>query len=218
MRVLLIEDDPLIGGAVEQALKDASYSVDWCKDGQEGLSAALVQDYSLMLLDLGLPKKGGFAVLKEIRDQAIKLPVIITTAQDAIEDRIKGLDLGADDYLVKPFSIDELLARVRAVVRRNQGSASSKLVSGDLMLDKTTGEISIGDNQYLLSAREFSLMRLLMLRPGRVLSKTELEDQIYGWNEEVASNAVEVIIHGLRKKLGKDAIKNIRGLGWMVSQ
>ena len=218
MRVLLIEDDPLIGGAVEQASKDASYSVDWCKDGQEGLSAALVQDYSLMLLDLGLPKKGGFAVLKEIRDQAIKLPVIITTAQDAIEDRIKGLDLGADDYLVKPFSIDELLARVRAVVRRNQGSASSKLVSGDLMLDKTTGEISIGDNQYLLSAREFSLMRLLMLRPGRVLSKTELEDQIYGWNEEVASNAVEVIIHGLRKKLGKDAIKNIRGLGWMVSQ
>ena len=218
MRVLLIEDDPLIGTAIQQALKDASYSIDWSKDGQEGLSAARVQDYSLVLLDLGLPKKGGFEVLRALRDQAIHIPVIITTAQDAVEDRIKGLDLGADDYLVKPFSIAELLARARAVIRRNQGAASSLLASGELILDKATGELIQGEKTHTLSAREFALMRLLMLRPGRALSKSELEEQIYGWDEEVASNAVEVIIHGLRKKLGKDAIKNIRGLGWMVNK
>ncbi|MGI9316487.1 MAG: response regulator transcription factor, partial [bacterium] len=184
MRVLLIEDDPLIGTALQQALKDASYSIDWSKDGQEGLHAARTQDYSLVLLDLGLPKKGGFEVLKMLRDQAIQLPVIITTAQDAVEDRIKGLDLGADDYLVKPFSIAELLARARAVIRRNQGAASSLLSNGELILDKATGELTQGDQKHTLSAREFALMRLLMLRPGRVLSKSELEEQIYGWDEE----------------------------------
>ena len=218
MRILLIEDDPLIGTAIQQALKDASYSVDWSKDGQEGLNAARFQDYSLMLLDLGLPKKGGFEVLKVLRDQAIHIPVIITTAQDAVEDRIKGLDLGADDYLVKPFAIAELLARARAVIRRNQGAASSLLSSGEIVLDKATGELTRGEQKHKLSAREFALMRLLMLRPGRVLSKSELEEQIYGWDEEIVSNAVEVIIHGLRKKIGKEAIKNIRGLGWMVDK
>lgn len=218
MRVLLIEDDPLIGKAIQQALKDASYSIDWAKDGQTGLTSAQVEDYSLILLDLGLPKKNGFEILHVLRTEDCKTPVIIITAQDAVEDRIKGLDLGADDYLVKPFSIDELLARTRAVIRRNQGVASSILSNGEINLDNATGEITKGKETYNLSAREFALMRLLMLKPGRILSKSELEEQIYGWNEEVASNAVEVIIHELRKKLGKDTIKNVRGLGWMVSK
>ena len=216
MRILLIEDDPLIGKAIQQALKDASYSVDWTKDGLTGLTSARSEDYSLILLDLGLPKKNGFEVLKTLRDEGSQIPTIIITAQDTVEDRIKGLDLGADDYLVKPFSIDELLARTRAVIRRNQGAASSILSNGQLTLDNATGELTQGNQTHTLSARELALIRLLMLRPGRILSKSELEEQIYGWNEEVASNAIEVIIHGLRKKLGKDAIKNIRGLGWMV--
>lgn len=218
MRILLIEDDSLIGKAIQQALKDASYSIDWCKDGLTGLTAARTEDYSLILLDLGLPKKNGFEVLKSLREEKYQLPAIIITAQDAVEDRIKGLDLGADDYLVKPFSIDELLARTRAVIRRNQGVASSVLSNGELTLDNSTGELTHGKETYTLSAREFALIRLLMLKPGRILSKSELEEKIYGWNEEVASNAIEVIIHGLRKKLGKDAIKNVRGLGWMVKK
>jgi two-component system OmpR family response regulator len=218
MRILLIEDDPLIGTAIQQALKDVSYSVDWAKDGQSGLISAQAEDYSLILLDLGLPKKNGFEVLKALRDQHYPIPAIIITAQDAVEDRIKGLDLGADDYLVKPFSIDELLARARAVIRRNQGVASSVLANSELSLDETTSQLSKNDQSYELSAREFALMRLLLLKPGRILSKAELEEQIYGWNEEVASNAIEVIIHGLRKKLGKTAIKNVRGLGWMVNK
>ena len=218
MKILLIEDDALVATAIEQALKDAFYSVDWSRDGLIGLESALSGNYSLILLDLSLPHKNGFDILKTLRKEKCKTPVIIITAQDTIQDRIKGLDLGADDYLVKPFSIDELLARTRAVVRRNQGAASSILSNGELTLDSSTGELSKGDETFELSARELALIRLLMLRPGRILSKTELEDQIYGWNEEVASNAVEVIIHELRKKLGKKTIKNVRGLGWMVNK
>ncbi len=218
MRVLLIEDDPLIGTAIQQALKDASYSIDWTKDGLSGLASAQIEDYSLILLDLGLPKKNGFEILSTLREENSKTPVIIITAQDAIEDKIKGLDLGADDFLVKPFSIDELLARTRAVTRRNQGAASSILSNGELTLDNATGELTKGEDTFNLSAREFALLRLLLIKPGRILSKSELEEQIYGWNEEIASNAVEVIIHELRKKLGKDAIKNVRGLGWMVKK
>lgn len=218
MRVLLVEDDPLIGTAIQQAMRGDAYSVDWVRDGEAGLSAVRAQEYNLLLLDLGLPRKSGIEILKQIRDERIRLPVIITTARDAIDDRIQGLDMGADDYLIKPFSIDELKARSRAVIRRNQGVASSTLQTGNLILDKATGELSQGKKQHSLSARELSLMRILMLRPGQVFSKSELEEQIYGWGEEVASNAVEVIIHGLRKKIGRTTIKNIRGLGWMVNK
>ena len=217
MRILLIEDDPLIGTAIEQALKDSQYSVDWTKDGHAGLAAATSHDYSVILLDLGLPKKDGVEVLKTLRDRHNSIPIIITTARDGVEDRIQGLDLGADDYLIKPFRIAELQARIRAVTRRNNGAARSLLECGDLQLDNASGEIFKNGERIPLSAREFTVMRILMLRPGRLYSKTELEDQVYGWNEEVASNALEVIIHGLRKKLGKSAIKNIRGLGWMVN-
>ena len=218
MRILLIEDDPLIGTAIEQALKDSLYSIDWVKDGQLGLAGASAQEYSAILLDLGLPKKDGIDVLKALRDQHNATPIIITTARDAIDDRILGLDLGADDYLIKPFRVSELMARIRAVTRRNQGASRSTLQVGELELDKASGLFLQNGQQIALSAREFTVMRILMLNPGRVYSKSELEEQTYGWNEEVTSNAIEFIIHGLRKKLGKSTIKNIRGLGWMISQ
>lgn len=218
MRILLVEDDPLIGQAIEQALQDAALTVNWVQDGETALSALKTEDYSLLLLDLGLPKKDGFDVLRLLRHNKHPVPVIIITARDAVEDRIKGLDYGADDYLVKPFSIDELQARIRAVIRRNHGNATPLLGNDTLTLDPASREVSRDSTVYTLSSREYALLHALMLRPGSILSRAELEERIYGWNEEVASNAIEFIIHGLRKKLGKDAIKNIRGLGWMVGK
>ena len=218
MRILLVEDDRLIGTAIEQALKDASYALDWVQDGLLVESAVTTQDYTIILLDLGLPNKNGFELLRWLRTSKHSVPVIIITARDDIDNRIEGLDLGADDYLVKPFSISELQARIRAVVRRKQGSASSLISNSDMTLNIATCEITRDDKAHQLSAREFTLLRTLMMRAGKVFSREELEEQIYGWNEEIASNAIEVIIHGLRKKLGKDTIKNIRGLGWMVNK
>lgn len=218
MRILLVEDDPLIGGAVEQALRDASFAVDWVNDGNTALSVVDTQVYTLILLDLGLPKKDGYEVLRILRRRKKTLPVIIITARDAVEDRIKGLDYGADDYLVKPFSIDELQARIRAVVRRNHGISNPLLGNEVISLNPANREASRDGKSHSLSSREYALLHALMLRPGTILSRTELEERIYGWNEEVASNAIEFIIHGIRKKLGKDAIKNVRGLGWMVSK
>jgi len=217
MRTLLVEDDELIGGAVKQALTDAAFAVDWVKDGDSALQTIDTEDYELVLLDLGLPKRNGLEVLQILRRKHT-MPVIIITARDAIEDRIQGLDLGADDYLVKPYSIDELHARIRAVVRRNHGIAKPMLSNSIMELDPSTHEATRDGHTHPLSAREYALLHALMLRPGVTLSKQSLEESIYGWNEEVASNAIEFIIHGLRKKLGKDAIKNIRGLGWMVSK
>ncbi len=217
MRILLVEDDELIGKAIKQALNDATFAVDWVQDGITALSSLTTEDYSLVLLDLGLPGKNGLDVLRELR-KTKNLPVIIITARDAVEDRIKGLDLGADDYLVKPFSIDELHARMRAVVRRNHGVANPIISNSVLDLDPATREVSRDGVSYTLSAREYALLQTLMLRPGTIFSRDNLEESIYGWNEEVASNAIEFIIHALRKKLGKDAIKNVRGMGWMVSK
>lgn len=218
MRILLVEDDSLIGRAVEQALRDAALAVDWVQDGDAVFSAIKTEDYSLLLLDLGLPKKDGFEVLRLLRQSKYSVPVIIITARDAVEDRIKGLDYGADDYLVKPFSIDELQARIRAVIRRNHGNATPLMGNDVLSLDPATRKVSCDSQVYDLSSREYGLLHALMLRPGSILSREQLEERIYGWNEEVASNAVEFIIHGLRKKLGKDTIKNVRGLGWMVNK
>ena len=217
MRTLLVEDDELIGNAIKQALSDASFAVNWVQDGNTALSSLKTEDYSLVLLDLGLPGKNGLEVLQELR-RSMNIPVIIITARDAIEDRIKGLDMGADDYLVKPFSIDELHARIRAVVRRNNGIANPILSNSVLELNPATVEVTRDEEIFPLSAREYALLHTLMLRPGVIFSKESLEEHIYGWNEEVASNAIEFIIHALRKKLGKDAIKNIRGMGWMVSK
>ena len=218
MRILLVEDDPLIGEALGQALRDAAYTLDWVQDGELGLAAIKSHEYGVMLLDLGLPGKTGFEVLEVLRKSQNTLPTIIVTARDQVDDRIKGLDLGADDYLVKPFSVSELQARIRAVTRRSQGGTSSVLSCGELSLDEATAVVTKNADSFTLSAREFTLLRLLMKRPGKIYSRSELEEQIYGWDEEVASNAIEFIIHGLRKKLGKQTIKNIRGLGWMVNK
>ena len=218
MRVLLIEDDRMIGKAVQQALRDAAYAVDWVSDGEAAIHAAESETYELVLLDLGLPKADGRDVLRRLRQLGCKLPVIIVTARDSVEDRIDGLDLGADDYLIKPFEIRELLARMRAVLRR-EGSGSVPLLSnGKLCLDPATREAKLLDKSALLSAREFALLRALLARPGTILSRAELERQIYGWNEEVESNAIEYLIHTVRRKLGAAAIRNVRGLGWMVER
>jgi two-component system OmpR family response regulator len=218
MRLLLVEDDHLLGEAIQQALHDAAYAIDWVQDGDTALSTIKTQDYALVLLDLSLPKKDGIEVLSDLRKAKNAVPIIIITARDAVEDRIKGLDYGADDYLVKPFLINELQARIRAVIRRNQGVADPILSNEHLELNPATREVSINNKTHLLSAREYAVLHALMLRPGNILSRDELEDRIYGWNEEVASNAIEFIIHGLRKKTGKNAIKNVRGLGWMVGK
>ena len=218
MRVLLIEDDRMIGAAMQQALKDAAYAVDWVTDGETALHAAENESYELALLDLGLPKADGRKVLRCLRTLGRRLPVIIVTARDGVDDRIDGLDLGADDYLVKPFEIRELLARMRAVLRR-EGSGSAPLMSnGKLSLDPATREASFLGESALLTARELALLQALLARPGTVLSRSELERQIYGWNEEVESNAIEYLIHTIRKKLGATAIRNVRGVGWMVDR
>jgi len=218
MRVLLIEDDGMIGTAMQQALKDAAYAVDWVTDGETAIHAAENESYELALLDLGLPKADGREVLRRLRTLGRRLPVIIVTARDGVDDRIDGLDLGADDYLVKPFEIRELLARIRAVLRR-EGSGSPPLLSnGKLSLDPATREASFLGESALLTAREFALMQALLARPGRVMSRGELERQIYGWNEEVESNAIEYLIHTIRRKLGTTAIRNVRGVGWMVDR
>src|ERR1700724_3862356 len=218
MRVLLIEDDKMVGSAVQQALRDPAYAVDWVTAGETALQAAENEAYEVALLDLGLPKADGREVLRRLRALGRKLPVIIVTARDGVEDRIDGLDLGADDYLVKPFEISELLARMRAVLRR-QGSGSAPVLSnGKLQLDPATREASFLGETSLLTAREFALLSALLARPGTILSRGELERQIYGWDEEVERNAIGLLIHMIRKKLGAMAIRNVRGVGWMVDR
>lgn len=218
MKVLLVEDDYLVGTATQQALQDFGYAVNWVQDGSLALEAITLEDYSLVLLDIGLPNKSGYEILQSLRDEKNIIPVIIITARDSLEDKIKGLDIGADDYLVKPFSLEELKARMRVVVRRNHGAAESKLSTSFLTLDLATKGVELGGSVSPLSAREFSLLNTLMQSPGTIFSKEQLENNTYGWNEEVESNAIEVVIHGLRKKIGKRAILNVRGLGWMVKK
>lgn len=218
MRVLLVEDDRMIGEAVVQALKDAAYAVDWVRDGVSACDAIETGEYELLILDLGLPKLDGLVVLERMRGQGDTTAVLIVTARDGLAERIRGLDLGADDYLVKPFELGELLARIRAVVRRKSGQVASLLSNGSLWLDPVTKEAGCDERSCRLSAREFALLQALLIRPGAILSRQELETRIYGWNEEVESNAVEFLIHAVRKKLGSDTIRNIRGLGWMVDR
>ncbi len=219
MRVLLVEDDPMIGEAIRDALKDASYAADWVKDGKTALTTLSDQHYDLVLLDLGLPGKDGLDVLATIRRRDNPVPLLIITARDGIDDRISGLDGGADDYVIKPFEMTELLARMRAVLRRKGGGANPLLSNGVVALDPATRSATpAGHDAVQLSNREFSLLQALMMRPGAILSRGELEDRVYGWGEEVESNAIEFLIHALRKKLGSDVIKNVRGVGWMVNK
>ncbi len=218
MRILLVEDDRMIGEAVVVALKDAAYAVDWVQDGAAAASALELGEHQAVLLDLGLPKRDGLEVLRRLRQAGNAVPVIVITARDGIDDRIKGLDFGADDYLVKPFDVNELLARLRAVARRQGGQAAPLLSNGVVSLDPATREAHRGDLVLQLSAREFALLQALLLRPGAILTRAELESSIYGWNEEVESNAVDFLIHGVRRKLGPDVIRNVRGAGWMVDK
>lgn len=219
MRVLLVEDDPMIGAAIQGALKDASYAADWVKDGQAALATLGCQHYDLVLLDLGLPGKDGLEVLAAIRAEDNPIPLLIITARDGLDDRLRGLDGGADDYVSKPFQMAELLARMRAVLRRKGGTAAPVLGNGVVSLDPATKAASVdGGSAVQLSNREFALLHALLVRPGAILSRSELEDRIYGWGEEVESNAVEFLIHALRRKLGSAVIKNVRGVGWMVSK
>lgn len=218
MRILLVEDDRMIGESLTQALKANGYVVDWARDGEMGEVSLSTTTYNLVLLDIGLPKLNGLELLKAIRARKDKVPVLILTARDQIEDRVAGLDLGADDYLVKPFALEEMEARIRALLRRNSGNADPLLRSGNITLNTLTKELTYKGAVIVLSAREYALMFALMESPGKVMSRTDLEDRLYGWNEEVSSNAVEVQIHNLRKKLDTDLIRNIRGIGYMVSK
>ncbi|MBN2690317.1 MAG: response regulator transcription factor [Burkholderiaceae bacterium] len=216
MRILLVEDDHMLGAATREALRDATHAVDWVLDGASALTAAQGGEYELMLLDLGLPKRDGLSVLQALRQVGSRLPILILTARDGLEDRVRGLDLGADDYLVKPFESAELLARIRAVARRHGGQAQPVLSNGVMELDPVSREVRFQGQTQRLTAREYALLHALLLRPGAILSRSELEDRIYGWNEEVESNAVEFLIHSLRKKLAPEVIKNVRGVGWLA--
>jgi two-component system OmpR family response regulator len=209
----------MIGDAIQGALRDASYAVDWVKDGQVALNILSCQHYDLILLDLGLPGKDGHEVLRAIRAGKNPVPLLVITARDGLEDRLLGLDGGADDYVVKPFEMAELLARMRAVLRRKGGSGAPVLSNGMVTLDPASHSATVGGGSpQVLSNREFSLLQALLVRPGTILSRSELEERIYGWGEEIESNMVEFLIHAIRKKLGSEVIRNIRGVGWMVSK
>jgi two-component system, OmpR family, response regulator len=218
MRLLVVEDDPMIGDSIRRGLKLADFAVDWVQDGPAAELALHNGVYDMIILDLGLPGKSGLQVLQGMRSRGNDLPVLIVTARDLVDDRVTGLNLGADDYLVKPFDLDELKARIHAVLRRHGGRGSSLISYGPISLDPISHRVTLRGEPVALSSREFALLHALMSHPGAVLSLTQLEDALYGWNEEVASNAVEVHIHHLRRKLGSHAILNVRGVGYRVAR
>ena len=217
MRILLVEDDPMIADAVKAALSDEAHAVHLVTNGRNALAQLSVNTFQLVLLDLGLPSVDGMTVLRTMRAEKNDTPVIILTARDDLEDRLQGLDAGADDYLVKPFHMSELLARMRAVMRRRNGASDNNLTNGVLTLHMDTKTAEMNGKDFTLTKREFALLNALLVRPGAILSRRALEDRIYGAGEEPESNAVEYLIHSLRKKLGADTIRNVRGLGWMVA-
>ena len=218
MRVLLAEDDPMIGASVRQGLRQDGFAVDWVSDGRAAELALADGVHDALLLDLGLPKRAGLEVLGAMRRRGDARPVLILTARDAVADRVAGLDAGADDYMVKPFELDELAARLRALLRRSSGRAAPILVHGEIELDPAMREVRRNGELVALSAREFALLEALLARPGAILSRSQLEEKLYGWSDAVESNAVEVHIHALRRKLGAGFIRNVRGVGWMVSR
>jgi two-component system response regulator QseB len=218
MRVLVVEDDPMIGRAVVAGLQDGGYAVDWVRDGAEAELALDNGVYDLALLDLGLPRRDGLDILKAVRKRGSGLPVLVITARDSVQDRVTGLDLGADDYLVKPFDLDELLARARALIRRHEGRSSTEMVFGSLSVDPVTRQVLFRGAPVELSAREFAVLEALMKEPGAVISRERLEDAVYGWGEEVGSNSIEVHLHHLRRKLEARIIRNIRGVGYQITR
>jgi len=218
MRILLVEDDVMIGESLRSALRQESCAVDWVRDGRAADAALSTETFDLVLLDLGLPQRDGLDVLRTLRGRGDKTPAIILTARDAVADRVRGLDAGADDYVVKPFELDELTARMRAVQRRHIGRAQSAIECEGVRIDPAMRDVSVRGESVLLSAREYALLEALMLRPGAILSRAQLEDRLYGWGEEIESNAVTVYIHQLRRKLGADFIHNVRGVGYYVGK
>lgn len=218
MRLLLVEDDPMIGASVQNGLRQEGHSVDWVRDGAAAELAIANGVHEMLLLDLGLPRKSGLDLLSSLRRKGVTVPVLVITARDSVADRVKGLDAGADDYLVKPFDLDELSARIRALMRRQSGRASPVIEHGPLRLDPATHEFFLNGAPVSLSGREFSLLHALLEQPGVPLSRAQLEERIYGWNEEIESNAIEVYIHALRRKLGAEWIRNVRGVGYRVPE
>lgn len=218
MKILLIEDDAMIGRAMRQGLVDAGFAVDWVTDGRAADLSLANGVYDLAILDLGLPKKDGMAVLATLRGMGNSMPILIASARDTVRDRIAGLEAGADDYVLKPFDLDELVARVRALLRRHAGSGSPQMSFGSLVLDPVRKLVTRNGVPVDLSAKEFAVLEVLMQRPGAVLSREKLEESVYGWGGEVGSNAIEVHLHHLRKKLGAESIKNVRGVGYRVTE
>lgn len=216
MRVLLVEDDRMIGEAVLRALRQQSYAADWVRDGETALAALAAESYDVVLLDLGLPRTDGVAVLRSLRAGGSRIPVLVMTARDAVADRIAGLDAGADDYVLKPFDTEELLARVRALIRRSAGRGEPVYSHKGLTLDPATREATLDGRPVALSSREWAVLEPMLLRPGVVFSRRQLEEKLYGWKQDISSNAVEVYIHGLRRKLGSNVIQTVRGLGYVV--
>jgi DNA-binding response OmpR family regulator len=218
MRILIVEDDAMIGASLVRGLTDEGYAVDWVRDGGQAAAALIDRhhEFHLMLLDLGLPQKAGTEVLRQVRAAGDNILVIVITARDALADRIEGLDLGADDFLVKPFELTELKARIRALSRRHAGRVEPQLKTAVLSLDPSARSVVREGRRIQLTAREFALLQALMQRPGALLSRTQLEARIYSWSEAVDSNAVEFLLHGLRQKIGADQIENVRGVGWRI--
>ena len=216
MRLLLVEDDTMIGESVLDLLRAEHYAVDWVKDGEMAETALHTQTYDLVLLDLGLPRRDGLAVLRAMRSRRERIPVLIATARDSVQQRIEGLDAGADDYVLKPYDLDELLARIRALLRRAAGRAEPVYEHKGVTINPASREVTVDGQPVVLSAREWAVLEPLLAHPGLVLSRAQIEEKLYGWKDEINSNAVEVYIHGLRKKLGADLIQNVRGVGYMV--
>jgi DNA-binding response OmpR family regulator len=218
MRILLVEDDELIGDAVKTGLEQEKYTIDWVKDGNSAVLAMKNETFDLVILDIGLPQRSGLEVLKEVRGFGNTTPVLVLTARDTVSDRVAGLDSGADDYLPKPFDMDELVARIRALLRRSSGRANPILTHGDISLDPAAHQVTRAGEVVELSGREFAILQVLMEYHGKVMSKSRLEEELYGWSSDVESNTVEVYIHHLRKKLGSDLIRTIRGVGYMIEK
>ncbi|MGH8780000.1 response regulator [Paraburkholderia sp.] len=218
MRLLLVEDDEMIAETVQESMRRAGYAVDWARDGREAELSLGNGVYDLVLLDLGLPKLDGIAVLNAYRKHDGQAPVIILTARDAVDDRISGLDAGADDYLIKPFDLDELAARVRALLRRRTGQKQPVYAHGELTLDPAAHEVTKAGAPVSLVPREFALLQALIEEPTRVFTKAELEDKLYGWGEEVGSNTIEVHVHSLRRKIGAEQIVTVRGVGYRLKR
>lgn len=216
MRLLLVEDDTMIGEAVLDQLRAEHYAVDWVRDGEMALTALQSQTYDLVLLDLGLPRIDGLEVLRSLRSRKLRVPVLIATARDSVQQRVQGLDAGADDYILKPYDLDELLARIRALLRRAAGRAEPVYEHKGVSICPATREVGVNGAPVVLSAREWAVLEPLLARPGMVLSRPQLEEKLYGWKDDISSNAVEVYIHGVRKKLGAELIQNVRGVGYMV--